>query len=87
MAKKKFKETKVGQFLSKAAPSVLDLVGDAFPPVEILANLVKDKAPDLNVDQRSEFYETLEHYELDLKYHQENTKGARGIYPTSKDIT
>ena len=31
MSKKKFNQTKVGQFLSKAAPGILDLAGDVLP--------------------------------------------------------
>lgn len=34
--KKKFKETKVGKFLSKIAPSILGIVGDVFPSLSVL---------------------------------------------------
>ena len=85
MADKKFKETKVGQFLSKAAPTVLDLVGDVFPPIELLANLVRKEAPELT--NNPSYLETMEHYEMDLKYHLDNTQNARSIYDNSKDIT
>ena len=34
--KKKFNETKVGKFLSKAAPGILDLAGDVLPDAGVL---------------------------------------------------
>ena len=85
MADKKFRETKVGRFLAKAAPTVLDVVGDVFPPVETLANLVFKEAPDM---VNSPIYlDAMEQYKADLQYHLQNTSGARGIYAQSKDIT
>jgi len=87
MAKKKFRDTKVGQFIKKTAPQVLDVVGDAFPPVDILTNLVYKENPGMSVDERSEFLEAVEQYEQELHYHLENTKNARGIYNASKDVT
>jgi len=36
MPKKKFKDTKVGQFLSKAAPGILGTVGDVLPDQGLL---------------------------------------------------
>jgi hypothetical protein len=41
MAKKKFNQTKVGQFLSKAAPGILDLAGDVLPDAGVFG-LVKN---------------------------------------------
>lgn len=38
--KKKFKETAVGKFLAAKAPNIVDMVGDAFPPVKLLQNLI-----------------------------------------------
>ena len=47
MAKKKFKDTKVGAFLSKAAPGILGLAGDVLPDAGVFGlvkNLItKDK--------------------------------------------
>tara|TARA_R100000935_G_scaffold36812_1_gene57798 strand:+ start:604 stop:1071 length:468 start_codon:yes stop_codon:yes gene_type:complete len=46
--KKKFKDTKVGQFLSKVAPGILGLAGDILPDAGLL-NIVKSiikKEPD-----------------------------------------
>ena len=34
--KKKYKDTKVGQFLSKTAPSILGTVGDVLPDQGVL---------------------------------------------------
>tara|TARA_R100001591_G_scaffold70740_1_gene79183 strand:+ start:80 stop:538 length:459 start_codon:yes stop_codon:yes gene_type:complete len=48
MVKKKFSETKVGAFLSKAAPGILGTVGDVLPDSGVLGmvkNLIK-KEPD-----------------------------------------
>ena len=41
MSKKKFNQTKVGVFLSKAAPGILDLAGDVLPDAGVLG-LVKN---------------------------------------------
>ena len=43
--KKKFNETKVGQFLSKAAPGILDLAGNVLPDAGLFGlvkNLIKN---------------------------------------------
>jgi len=48
MPKKKFKDTKVGQFLSKAAPSILGTVGDVLPDQGLLGvvkNLIQKEDP------------------------------------------
>ena len=62
--KKKFKDTKVGGWLAKNAPKVLETVGDALPDKGVLGivkNLI-DKDPDISIEQRME-YEKL-HNEL-----------------------
>ena len=41
MSKKKFNETKVGKFLSKTAPGILDIAGDVLPDAGIFG-LVKN---------------------------------------------
>ena len=41
MGKKKFNETKVGKFLSKVAPNILDIAGDVLPDAGLLG-LVKN---------------------------------------------
>tara|TARA_R100001510_G_C7647844_1_gene205196 strand:+ start:448 stop:906 length:459 start_codon:yes stop_codon:yes gene_type:complete len=48
MPKKKFKDTKVGQFLSKAAPGILGTVGDVLPDQGLLGvvkNLIHKEDP------------------------------------------
>ena len=40
MSKKKFNETKVGQFLSKAAPGILGTVGEVLPDNGVLGCLL-----------------------------------------------
>ena len=48
MPKKKFKDTKVGQFLSKAAPGILGTVGDVLPDQGVLGlvkNLISKEDP------------------------------------------
>lgn len=61
--KKKFSETKVGQFLKNTAPSVLDAVDDFFPPAKILTALFS-KEPDILPEQRLEFERLVKDYEL-----------------------
>jgi len=51
MAKKKFKDTKLGGFLSKVAPKVTDVLGNLLPDRGILGivkNII-DKDPDVNL--------------------------------------
>jgi hypothetical protein len=43
---KKFFETKVGQFLQRNAPKVLDIVGDVFPAVGVVTELFKSEVKD-----------------------------------------
>ena len=48
MSKKKFSETKVGKFLSKAAPSILGVAGDILPDAGVLGmvkNLIEKEDP------------------------------------------
>ena len=48
MPKKKFKDTKVGQFLSKASPNLLSSVGDVLPDAGVLGvvkNLIHKEDP------------------------------------------
>lgn len=59
--KKKFKDTKVGGWLSENAPKVLDVVGDALPDngvLGIVKNLI-DNEPDLTAEQKLEFERLL----------------------------
>ena len=78
--KKKFNETKVGKFLSKAAPGILDLAGDVLPDAGVFGlvkNLIhkdpvlpaedKEKALKLLEQDMVEMKETTKRWESDMK--------------------
>ena len=80
MSKKKFNETKVGAFLSKAAPGILDLAGDILPDAGVFGlvkNLIqkdpvlpaedKEKALKLLEQDMTEMKETTKRWESDMK--------------------
>ncbi len=80
MAKKKFNETKVGAFLSKAAPGILNLAGDILPDAGVFGlvkNLIqkdpvlpaedKEKALKLLEQDMTEMKETTKRWESDMK--------------------
>lgn len=83
--KKKFKETKVGQFLTGVAPTIIDAVGDAFPPVKILSALFEGQ--EVTPEQKKEFTQLLKEYELkeyelflqEQKMAYEDTASARAM--------
>ena len=59
--KKKFKDTKVGGWLSENAPKILDVVGDALPDSGVLGivkNLISNE-PNLTAEQKLEFERLL----------------------------
>lgn len=74
--KKKFKDTKVGAFINKVAPTVIDTVGDIFPAANVLkALLPEDK---LSPEQQTEFNAALQEYELnELREYLKDTQDAR----------
>ena len=84
--KKKFKDTKVGKWLKLNAPDILSAIGDFYPPVKLLSGLVAGRS-DIEEPDKAEFEQYLKEYETELRYHTENTAGARRIYKNSKDIT
>ncbi len=62
MSKKKFNETKVGKFLSKAAPGILNIAGDVLPDAGVFG-LVKNlihKDPALPVEDKEKALKLLE---------------------------
>jgi hypothetical protein len=78
--KKKFNETKVGKFLSKTAPGILDLAGDVLPDAGVfglIKNLIhkdpvlpaedKEKALKLLEQDMVEMKETTKRWESDMK--------------------
>ena len=68
--KKKFKDTKVGQFLKTKAPKILEKVGDLLPDSGVLGvvkNLI-DKSPELSPADRAAAHEQLkELYALEVQ--------------------
>jgi len=80
MSKKKFNQTKVGKFLSKAAPGILDLAGNVLPDAGLFGlvkNLIKkdtllpvedkEKALMLLEQDMIEIKETTKRWESDMK--------------------
>jgi len=78
--KKKFNETKVGKFLSKAAPGILDLAGNVLPDAGVFGlvkNLIhkdpmlpaedKEKALKLLEQDMIEMQEITKRWESDMK--------------------
>jgi hypothetical protein len=76
----------VGKWLNEKAPDLLETIGESFPPVKLLANMI-DGRNDINETDKATFKEHLQEYQMDLDYHAKNTENARGIYSQSKDIT
>ena len=78
MNKKKFNQTKVGKFLSKTAPGILDLAGDVLPDAGVfglIKNLIhyllpaedKEKALKLLEQDMIEMQEISKRWESDMK--------------------
>ncbi len=73
MAKKKFSETKVGAFLSKAAPGILGTVGDVLPNngvFGLVKNLIQ-KDPEMPAEDKEKAMKLLE---IDIVEMQEISK-------------
>ena len=92
MSKKKFNETKVGAFLSKAAPSILDLAGDVLPDAGVFSlvkNLIqkdpvlpaedKEKALKLLEQDMTEMQEISKRWESDMKSDSWLSKNTRPL--------
>jgi len=92
MSKKKFNETKVGQFLSKAAPGILGTVGEVLPDRGVLGlvkNLIhkdpalpiedKEKALKLLEQDMVEMQEISKRWESDMKSDSWLSKNTRPI--------
>ena len=98
MSKKKFNQTKVGQFLSKAAPGILDLAGDVLPDAGLFGlvkSLIKkdpvllvedkEKALKLLEQDMTELQEITKRWESDMKsdsYLSKNTRPLTLIFLT-----
>tara|TARA_B100000780_G_scaffold15471_1_gene10248 strand:+ start:839 stop:1303 length:465 start_codon:yes stop_codon:yes gene_type:complete len=69
MTKIKFKQTKVGKFLSKTAPSILDLAGNVLPDAGLFGlvkNLIK-KNPALPAEDKEKALMLLEQDMIEMK--------------------
>jgi len=69
--KKKFKDTKLGQFLSKKVPAILGIVGDALPDAGVLGivkNLLDQEDPTVLSPQDKEIaLKLLEQDEIEMQ--------------------
>ncbi len=82
--KKPFKETKLGQFLSKTAPKVLGVVADVLPDKGVLGivkNLI-DNDPDMTSEQKAEALKLAQEYELELEKLQQADRGNARLRET-----
>ena len=90
--KKKFNETKVGAFLSKVAPSILDVAGDVLPDAglfSLVKNLIKkdtalpvedkEKALMLLEQDMTEMKEITKRWESDMKSDSWLSKNTRPL--------
>ena len=67
---KKFKDTKLGKFLGKTAPHILDIAGDLLPDAGVLGivkNLVEKDKKISPEDKKEALAQTKEMYELEVK--------------------
>jgi len=67
---KKFKDTKLGKFLGKTAPHILDIAGDLLPDAGVLGivkNLVEKDEKISPEDKKEALAQTKEMYELEVK--------------------
>lgn len=67
---KKFKDTKLGKFLGKTAPHILDIAGDLLPDAGVLGvvkNLVEKDERISPEDKKEALAQTKEMYELEIK--------------------
>lgn len=67
---KKFKDTKLGKFLGKTAPHILDVAGDLLPDAGVLGivkNLVEKDEKISPEDKKEALAQTKEMYELEIE--------------------
>ena len=103
MSKKKFSETKVGKFLSQAAPNILGVAGDILPDAGVLGmvkNLIqkdnvlppedKEKALKLLEQDMVEMQEVSKRWDSDMKsdsWLSKNTRPMSLIFLTVSMVT
>ena len=102
MSKKKFNQTKVGKFLSKTAPGILDLAGDVLPDAGVfglIKNLIhkdpvlpaedKEKALKLLEQDMVEMQEISKRWDSDMKsdsWLSKNTRPLALIFLTASAV-
>jgi hypothetical protein len=75
--KKAFKDTAIGGFLAKVAPSVIDTVGNVLPPVKLLKGLI-DGDQFIAPEDRAKLEQMLKEYELEeLRMRLDDVSDAR----------
>ena len=83
--KKPFKETKIGAFLSSVAPTLIDTIGEVFPPAKFLKAFITD-TPDLSPEDKSEALALLKDYEQEeLDARLADVASAREMYKQKSD--
>jgi len=82
--KKKFKETKVGKFLSNKAPDILEVAGDLLPDAGLLGMVSKMvQSSQLSIEEKAEATRQLsELYMLEV----EDRKSARKLYSSDSVV-
>ncbi len=81
--KKAFKDTAIGGFLGKVAPAVLDTVGEAFPPVKVLAALFDHELQVSGEDQKKFDQLLLQYENEELKLYLADVADARSMQKTA----
>ena len=88
--KKPFRETKLGKFLAKIAPNILNIAGDLLPDAGVLgmvSNLIKKDKDISPADKAEALSQAKEMYELEIKDRDSARKREVEVKKTgSKDI-
>ena len=88
--KKPFRETKLGKFLGKIAPTILDVAGDLLPDAGVLgmvSNLIKKDKNISPADKTEALDQAKEMYELEIKDRDSARKREVEVKKTgSKDV-
>tara|TARA_R110000803_G_C11937003_1_gene316075 strand:- start:752 stop:1201 length:450 start_codon:yes stop_codon:yes gene_type:complete len=88
--KKSFRETKLGKFLGKIAPTILDVAGDLLPDAGVLgmvSNLIKKDKNISPADKTEALGQAKEMYELEIKDRDSARKREVEVKKTgSKDV-
>lgn len=84
MMKKKFRETKVGKFLSEKAPDILNVAGELLPDAGLLGAVSKmiDESKLTPEDKAQAHAQLVELYNLEV----EDRKSARLMYSSDSTI-